>query len=139
MRKTAKLTGIFLAVTCASGWAADASQYNAGTPTTVQGETTREADNTGINTRDRDGAMQTPQTQSNDGADRELLAAVRQEIVADDTLSMAAHNVKIITKDGVVTLRGPVGTADEKGKVEKLALQVAGVTSVANELDVDSN
>jgi len=139
MRKLANLIGISLAVAAASAWSTDPTDDRVVTPTPIQGQTSREADNSGINTRDRDGAMQTPQSQSNDGADRKLLAAVRQEIVADDSLSTAGHNVKITTRDGVVTLRGPVGTADEKGRIGKLTQEVAGVISVENELDIDRN
>ena len=65
-----------------------------------------------------------------------MLAAVRRAVVRDKTLSTSAHNVKIVAKDGVVTLRGPVRSEDEKGKIEKLAQQVAGVASVENQLDV---
>ncbi len=90
-----------------------------------------------MNVRDKSGATQTPQTQANSSeADRKLLAAIRRAVVGDKTLSKSAHNVKIVTKDGVVTLRGPVTSEDEKGRVEKLAQQVAGVASVENQLDV---
>jgi osmotically-inducible protein OsmY len=90
-----------------------------------------------MNVRDRDGATQTPQKQSNDATDRDLLAAVRREIVDDTTLSTSAHNVKIIAEAGVVTLRGPVSNAEEKVRVGNHAKQVAGVASVVNELDLD--
>lgn len=139
MRKLANLIGMGLAVAAASAWSAAPADDRVVAPTPIRGQTSREADNTGINTRDRDGAMETPQNQSDESADRKLLATVRQEIVGDDSLSTAGHNVKITTRDGVVTLRGPVGTADEKGRIGKLAQEVAGVTGVENELDIDRN
>jgi hyperosmotically inducible periplasmic protein len=102
----------------------------------TQNSIAKPADNTGVNVRDRGAATDTPQTQPNNEADRKLLAAVRRAVVGEKSLSTSAHNVKIIVKAGVVTLRGPVKTDDEKASVQKLAQQVAGVSSVENQLDV---
>jgi osmotically-inducible protein OsmY len=66
-----------------------------------------------------------------------LLAKVRQAVVDDKTLSTNAHNVKIVTNNGVVTLRGPVKSADEKKTIEAIATQVAGVTKVENLLEIE--
>jgi len=139
MRGLANFMGLTLAFACAGAWAADQRDEGATTPPAVQGQFSQDADNTGMNERDRSGATQTPQDQSNAAADRELLAAVRREIVDDDALSTSAHNIKILVKDGVVTLRGPVSNADEKSKIETLAHQVQGVASVENELDINSD
>lgn len=137
MRKVSKLMSLTLVLGCASALAADRPADSATTAPAAQGQTTPRADNTGMNVRDKSGATQTPQTQANSSeADRKLLAAIRRAVVGDKTLSKSAHNVKIVTKDGVVTLRGPVTSEDEKGRVEKLAQQVAGVASVENQLDV---
>ena len=65
-------------------------------------------DNTGRNVRDRSGATLTPGDQSESEADRTLTQQIRRAVVADDSLSTNAHNIKIITINGVVTLRGPV-------------------------------
>src|SRR6185295_17520232 len=74
-----------------------------------------DADNTGKNVRDRDDdATLTPPDQGGSAADRELTAEIRRSIVKDDSLSTNAHNVKIMTNDGVVTLRGPVKSVAEK-------------------------
>jgi hyperosmotically inducible protein len=54
----------------------------------------------------------------------------------DKSLSTYAHNVKIITQDGQVTLKGPVRSEDEKKAVEAKAAEIAGESKVANELDV---
>ena len=68
--------------------------------------------------------------------ERELLAAVRRAVVGDKTLSTSAHNVRMTSHGGVVTLRGTVRSEDEKSKVEQLAQQVGGVSSVENNLAV---
>jgi hyperosmotically inducible periplasmic protein len=126
-----------LVLGCASALAADRPADSATKTPAAQGQTTPRADNTEINVRDKSGATQTPQKQAKSSkADRELLAAVRRAVVKDKTLSKSAHNVKIVVKDGVVTLRGPVRSEDEKSKVEQIAQQVAGVTSVENQLDI---
>ncbi len=93
-------------------------------------------DNTGINQRDRDAATTTPTDQPNDSADIKVAASVRRAIVKDKSLSMKAHNLKLVAAHGVVTLRGPVANADEKARVARIAAAVAGVTQVDNQLDV---
>jgi hyperosmotically inducible periplasmic protein len=94
------------------------------------------ADNTQTNSRDRSGQTMTPIHQPNDKADIKLAAAVRRAIVKDDSLSTLAHNVKIVTANGAVTLRGPVKSDEEKSRVETVVKGIAGVNSVDNELDV---
>ena len=132
-----KLMGFTLLLACASTFAADRPPDRANPAPAVQGQATPDADNSRMNTRDQTGATQTPQDQAGGTeADRKLLAAVRRAVAGDKTLSTSAHNVKIVTKDGVVTLRGPVNSENEKGKVAQLARQVAGVSSVENQLDV---
>ena len=98
-----------------------------------------DADNTGRNVRDRDDQTLTPGDQGESAADREVTANVRKAIVADDALSMNAHNVKIITQNGVVTLRGPVENAAEKSSVAAKAQKVAGVKRVDNQLEIEKN
>lgn len=93
------------------------------------------ADNSGVNKRDRSSGEITPVNQPNDKADIKLAAAVRRAIVKDKTLSVTAHNVKLVAVQGVVTLRGPVANADEKARVEADVKAVAGVSSVDNQLD----
>ena len=96
-------------------------------------------DNTGSNVRDRSGKTLTPDDQSESEADRTLTQQVRQAVVADDSLSTNAHNVKIITSHGVVTLRGPVNSAQEKANIDAKAQQIAGATKVNNHLEVVPN
>ncbi len=93
------------------------------------------ADNSGKNTRDKDGETLTPIDQSNEPADLKITAETRKMLVADDSLSIMAKNVKVITIAGEVTLRGPVETEAEKETVAKHA-KMAGATSVTNELEI---
>jgi hyperosmotically inducible protein len=93
-------------------------------------------DNTGRNVRDRSGTTLTPGDQSETEADRTLTQQIRRAVVADDSLSTTAKNVKIITVDGVVTLRGPVNSPHEKEVIAAKAQQIAGVNKVDNQLEV---
>ena len=101
--------------------------------------TATDADNTARNSRDRDGATQTSGDQAENETDRQISANVRQAVVGDSSLSTNAHNVKIITSGGTVTLRGPVKSSKEKAAIESKAKQVAGVTRVDNLLEVEVN
>ncbi len=94
------------------------------------------ADNTAKNKRDAAGDTKTSGDQSNSPEDIKITAAIRRAIVADDSLTMTATNVKIITADGKVTLRGPVKTAAEKTKIGELAKKEAGKATIDNQLEV---
>lgn len=94
------------------------------------------ADNTRVNQRDKSPETVKPTDQPNNKTDIKLAAAVRRSIVSDKSLSMMAHNVKLVAIGGVVTLRGPVKTAEEKTKVAAIVAKVAGVADVNNELDI---
>jgi hyperosmotically inducible protein len=96
-------------------------------------------DNTGRNVRDRSGATLTPGDQSESEADRTLTQRIRQAVVADDSLSTTAHNIKIITINGVVTLRGPVNSTQEKATINAKAQQIAGATKVDNQLEITAH
>lgn len=95
-----------------------------------------DADNTKKNERDRAGATKTPGDQSNRPEDLKLTATIRQQVVKDQSLTMTAKNVKIITAGGLVTLRGPVKSAEEKEKIETIAKAAAGEGKVDNQLEV---
>ncbi len=97
------------------------------------------ADNTKTNERDRDDATKTPLDQSEDSADVDLTAKIRSELMDDDSLSIGAKNIKIITADGLVTLRGPVASEDEKVAIEKIARAAATPTRVDSQLEVVAN
>lgn len=94
------------------------------------------ADNTGRNARDRDGRTLTSEDQSEKKADRELTQKIRQAVMDDESLSTSAHNVKIISVDGVVTLRGPVHSAKEKNAIAAKATKIAGAGKVKNQLEI---
>jgi hyperosmotically inducible periplasmic protein len=113
-----------------------ASIGRAGDRATTPAEAQYPADDTGRNTRDSDGATLTADKQSNSKSDVEITRQIRQAIVKDDSLSTSAHNVKIITNGGVVTLRGPVASVKEKTVVAAEAQKVNGVTKVDNQLEV---
>jgi len=100
------------------------------------GAASSEADNTGRNVRDRDEANLTPLDQSNSAPDLALTQAIRQGITSDDAMSIQARNVKVITQNGVVTLRGPVKTKQEKTTIEALAKD-AGALRIENQLEID--
>jgi osmotically-inducible protein OsmY len=97
------------------------------------------ADNTAKNERDRSGETQTSGDQSNSPGDLKITAAIRQAIVGEKSLSMTAKNVKIITADGMVTLRGPVNSAEEKAMIAKLAHSAAGGAKIDNQLEVKAS
>lgn len=88
-----------------------------------------------MNERDRDSSAKTPIDQNENQKDIDITADIRKQIVATD-MSTNAHNVKIITQDGKVTLRGPVDSAEEKANIEKIALSVAGEGQVDNQIEV---
>lgn len=134
MQIVTKLISFFL-VLSSPAWAADQSTGTT-KPASDQSAATSRADNTEMNERDKSGVTKTAQKQTNREGDRKLLAAVRRAVVDEKTLSTSAHNVKIVVLNGAVTLRGPVNNESEKRKVEELAKQVAGVTNVANQLDI---
>lgn len=87
------------------------------------------ADNTKVNKRDRKAGEVTADQQKMNAADRELTRKIRRSIMADKSLSVNAHNIKIISQDGVVTLKGPVNSVDEKKTLVEKAVAVAGNTN----------
>jgi hyperosmotically inducible periplasmic protein len=92
-------------------------------------------DNTKVNQRDRDQAATTADQQSNEKTDREITQQVRKALINDKSLSSYAHNVKIVTQNGVVTVKGPVRSEEEKNAIEAKAAEVSG-KDVKSELSV---
>jgi hyperosmotically inducible protein len=99
-------------------------------------DATAEPDNTAKNIRDRDTNPVTPLDQGNNQADINITAQIRKEIIATQGMSMNAKNVKIITMNGHVTLRGPVNSEDEKGQIGDIANRIARVGNVDNQIEV---
>jgi hyperosmotically inducible periplasmic protein len=94
------------------------------------------ADNTGKNERDRGSAAVTPGDQSETETDRKITQQIRQGVVGSDELSVSGKNVKIVTADGIVTLRGPVTTEKEKADIARIVKGVDGVKRVENQLEI---
>jgi len=93
-------------------------------------------DNSGANVRDRNPAAMTSGEQSNAKSDVELTREIRRAVVKDPALSTLAHNVKIVTVKGSVTLRGPVKTEEERTAIASKAQEIAGADRVDNQLEV---
>jgi len=94
------------------------------------------ADNTATNQRDRSGETNTSGDQSNSSADLKTTQAVRRALMKDSELSTTAKNIKVITANGQVTLRGPVNNAQEKAKIDQIARSAAGGAQIVDQLDV---
>jgi osmotically-inducible protein OsmY len=95
-----------------------------------------QADNTKMNQRDRNANEATADQQKSNRSDRDITQQVRKSIMADKSLSTYAHNLKIVTQNGMVTLKGPVRSEEEKRAIEAKAAEVAGGDKVTNEIDV---
>ena len=120
------LTSAFLVLLCSAG-TIHASQPQ------QQPETTQTAPDNSKQNKDQ---SQTADTQTNAKADRQTTAQIRKAILADKTLSTYGHNVKIITRNGMVTLKGPVSSEAEKQKVADAAASVISPDKVTNQLTV---
>jgi len=94
------------------------------------------ADNTKVNTRDKAKTAVTADQQKDNPGDRDLTQKIRQSIMQDKSLSTYAHNVKIITQNGQVTLKGPVRSDAERKSIEAKAIDVAGPSHVTNQMSV---
>jgi osmotically-inducible protein OsmY len=97
--------------------------------------TAHDADNTGRNVRDRSDEALTAQDQAATASDREIARRIRRDLTSNDQFSTTAKNIKIISTNGKVTLRGPVKTDQERQAIADLAQKVAGVTELDNQLE----
>jgi hyperosmotically inducible periplasmic protein len=93
-------------------------------------------DNTKTNQRDRAKGEPTADQAKNNKTDLQLMQDIRKAVMDDSALSTNAHNVKIIAKNGKVTLKGPVNSEEEKQNIEKKAAEVAGAGNVTNQIGV---
>ena len=93
-------------------------------------------ENTEINVRDKDNTTLTPEDQKETKTDIRITAHIRKTVVRDKSLSIDAQNAKIITRSGVVTLRGPVANEAESKMLEKIAKKTRGVVKVDNQLEI---
>ncbi len=99
----------------------------------------KKADNTERNTADRSNQTLTPLDQGNNKVDLAMTADIRKEVMAAKDLSVNAHNVKIITNGGKVTLRGPVNSAEEKRRIGAIAEKYARPENVDNQIEVKAS
>jgi hyperosmotically inducible periplasmic protein len=96
------------------------------------------SDNSAVNVKDRAPDAVTAGQQSNAASDVELTRRIRRAVVTDDSLSMLAHNVKIVSAGGSVTLRGPVKTEQEKTVIANKAQAIAGAGRVDDQIEVEA-
>jgi osmotically-inducible protein OsmY len=102
----------------------------------AQGTGASAPDNTAINGRDRASNAVTADQQSQTAGDIALTQRIRRAIMKDHSLSMMAKNVKIVSINGEVTLRGPVESNKEKARISSKARAIAGVINVDNQLEI---
>lgn len=140
MRKSVSLYSlpgmVFLLLASSGLWA---QQDSTQTQSQMQDDksTTAAPDNTGKNQRDRNASEPTADRQKENPSDRELTRQIRRAIAQDKSLSTYAHNIKIIAQNGVVTLKGPVKSEQEKQTIEGKAAQVAGgADKINSEIEV---
>ena len=131
MRKAVLLFSISLLVLGGYAGTASPAERSLSPPTNMV------PDNTDVNTRDRRGETSTTSDdQAERAVDRTLTQRIRQAIVADESLSTTAKNVKVMMINGVVTLRGPVHSLQEKGSIAATAQHIAGTNNVDNQLEI---
>jgi osmotically-inducible protein OsmY len=94
------------------------------------------SDNTKTNQGDASKDAKTADQQKINSADRETTKKIRAALMDDKDLSTYAHNIKIITRDGMVTLKGPVRSEDERMEIQSKAQQIAGASNVTNKLTI---
>lgn len=132
-----KLVPLALWICLTSGNLVQAQTPQASSEEASKPKLSQQPDNTKKNTRDQKPESVTPVEQSNNKADIEATARLRQLVVKQKGLSVDAQNVKIITKDGEMWLRGPVKTTEEKQLIERLAKKAAGKRTVKSEIEVE--
>ena len=96
----------------------------------------KQADNSAQNVRDRPIDATTPLQQGESESDLSATKRIRKGVIADKSLSVNAHNIKIITRDGKVTLRGPVNSEAEKKTIIAIASNVVDPSAIDNQIDV---
>jgi hyperosmotically inducible protein len=107
-----------------------------GFPAAAQDTKAPAPDNTKVNKRDRSKAEPTADQGKNNVNDRDIMQKIRKSIMDDKDLSTYAHNVKIVSQNGKVTLKGPVRSEEEKKTIEQKAEEVAGAGNVTNEITI---
>ncbi len=125
MVRVSLCTGLLLG-SMALGYAQDASS----------GQASPAPDNSKMNQQDQSKSEPTADQQKENRSDRDITQQIRQSIMKDKSLSTYAHNIKVITQNGQVTLKGPVRSESEKESIGTKATEVAGASNVTNDLDI---
>ena len=94
-------------------------------------------DNTGRNVRDRSDSALTPGDQGGSNADVDITRRIRRALISNEQLSAEAKNIKVITSNGKVTLRGPVKNQQESDTIQSIA-QKAGASGIDNQLEMEA-
>ena len=136
--KLALCSGLFAFFLVSSDSFVKLAYSNTHSETTANTNTSDEVapDSSKVNKRDRSTEEVSADNQSNSKADLEITRAIRQSVMKDSNLSTYVHNVKIITQDGKVTLKGPVRSEQEKSIIAQKAKMVAGPKNVQDQLEV---
>ena len=123
-----------------SAWANDDTNSVPNTDAMSGTNAATEVDNSQMNQRDRNNATRTPLEQGNSSDDIQTTQQLRKFVAqGTNNFSVMAQNIKIITRNGTVTLRGPVQTEDEKISIDSMAREVAGTNNVNDLLEVKNN
>lgn len=114
---------LFLLVALVPAWSQDAPPQTSG-------------DNSKVNQRDQNASEPTADQQKDNRSDLEITKEIRKSLIGDGSLSTYAHNVKVISQNGKVTLKGPVRSEEEKATVLSKAAQIAGQNNINDDLSV---
>jgi hypothetical protein len=128
-----RLSLVIFTLTC--GLIMMASPVRAEQNTAINIAATSASENTERNARDKGNTTLTPEDQKETKKDIKITSKIRKTVVRDKSLSVDAQNAKIITRNGVVTLRGPVASEAEKIKLQQITQQTKGVVQVDNQLE----
>jgi hyperosmotically inducible protein len=133
--RTALFTSLLLGG-CALAGAQQPAEQDSSASDSSQPANAPQADNSKVNQRDRNANEPTADQQKSNRSDQDTTQQIRKAIMEDKSLSTYAHNVKVITQNGMVTLKGPVRSDEEKRAIEAKAAEIAGGDKVTNEMDV---
>ena len=131
-----RLLYLFIGLDLAMSGCGDATRATSSPRPDEQHSTAVDRDNTKVNQRDRAQGAVTADQQKENAGDRELTQKIRRALMNDKTLSSYAHNVKVVSQGGHVTLKGPVRTEAEKKSVEAKATEVAGEGHITSEISI---
>ncbi|MBV9723844.1 MAG: BON domain-containing protein [Gammaproteobacteria bacterium] len=95
------------------------------------------ADNTKSNRENPSNRDRTADDQKNNMSDEKITQQIRRNVMADKSLSTYAHNAKIVSVNGTVTLNGVVHSEAERSHVAQIAAEVAGKANVVNDIKVE--